>query len=262
MKEDKFGNDGKGLESSWKRNSIINPRVLLILQHNQFTDMHRDLLKEAFKKAQKETGSDMVTHLSKHISDFIIEDSKEPYGERILRDNYNKIIKSSEEKINLRAHAADSLSHYLGYENYIEFVGKNKSKNQLEEHKPKTLKYRNTIVIGFIFILLISIIMYNYVTRQRWMVWNEDHYVEINFDVTSYDVNQIKAFKGERIAYFKKVTPPCNYPFFNENGRVIIWYGKNKGKELEYFTALGLHPETGKTLKPITQYMIDKHICK
>ena len=30
---------------------------------------------------------------------------------------------------------------------------------------------------------------------------------------------------------------------------------------LQYFTALGLHPETGKTLKPITQYMIDKYIC-
>ena len=93
------------------------------------------------------------------------------------------------------------------------------------------------------------------------MVWNEDHYVEVNFDVRTYDVKQIKAFKEERITYFKKVTPACDYSFFNDNGSVRIWYGKNPEKELEYFTALGLHPETGITLKPITQYMINKHIC-
>jgi hypothetical protein len=57
------------------------------------------------------------------------------------------------------------------------------------------------------------------------------------------------------------VTPNCEDEFFNEDGSVKLWYGKNKNKDLEYFTALGLHPETGKTLKPITQYMIDKYIC-
>ena len=93
------------------------------------------------------------------------------------------------------------------------------------------------------------------------MVWQEDHYVEVDFDVKKYNVNQLKVYKPERIAHFKKINPPCGYDFFNENGNARLWYGKTKDKELGYFTALGLHPETGKTLKPITQYMIDKHIC-
>ena len=45
------------------------------------------------------------------------------------------------------------------------------------------------------------------------------------------------------------------------DGSERLWYGKNKNKELEYFTAFGKHPETGKTLKPITKYMIAKYIC-
>ena len=40
----------------------------------------------------------------------------------------------------------------------------------------------------------------------------------------------------------------------------LILYGKNAAKEYEYFTHPGLHPETGKTLKPISRYIIKKYI--
>ncbi|WP_435682498.1 hypothetical protein [Nonlabens sp.] len=53
----------------------------------------------------------------------------------------------------------------------------------------------------------------------------------------------------------------CDTVFFKSDNSVRFWYGKNKKKEIEYFTDLGLHPETGKTLKPITGYMIEKYIC-
>ena len=36
--------------------------------------------------------------------------------------------------------------------------------------------------------------------------------------------------------------------------------GRIGGKEYEFFTSLGYHPETGDPLKPITQYMIRKYI--
>jgi len=29
---------------------------------------------------------------------------------------------------------------------------------------------------------------------------------------------------------------------------------------LEYFTAPGIHPQNGKTLKPVTSYIIDKYL--
>ncbi len=93
------------------------------------------------------------------------------------------------------------------------------------------------------------------------MIWQHDHYEEVDFDTEKYKVNQLKILKEERIDFFKKVTPTCDYSFFNKDGSRRIWYGKNRNKDLEYFTALGLHPQTGKTLKPITKYIIDKYLC-
>jgi hypothetical protein len=223
--------------------------------------MHRKLVSEAFKKAKKETGSERVTHLAQYLSDYIVEDSKEPYGERILRDNYNKLVKNADEKIYLREHAAESLSHFLGFTSFADFIQNNQS---LETHirtQPTNFIKQNKLVLIISVVLIAGLLIYSSATRQKWMVWEDDHYIEVEFDPEKYKVNQLKIFKEERIQFFKKVIPSCNDTFFNEDGSVKLWYGKNKNKDLEYFTALGLHPETGKTLKPITQYMIDKYIC-
>nr|WP_321222415.1 hypothetical protein [uncultured Psychroserpens sp.] len=83
-------------------------------------------------------------------------------------------------------------------------------------------------------------------------------YIKVDFDTENYKVKQLKLYKEERIKFFKKFSCDClETPFFKDNVSNIIWYGKNKNKELEYFTDLWRHPETGKTLKPITQYMIN-----
>ena len=130
----------------------------------------------------------------------------------------------------------------------------------------RTMSATNKILlyIGVVMLIAFVSISTKHIIKNetRWMVWQEDHYVEVEFDTEKHKVNQLKLYKEDRINLFKKITPVCDSTkFFNEDGSVNIWYGKNRNKELEYFTALGLHPETGKTLKPITQYMIDKYIC-
>lgn len=222
--------------------------------------MNNKLLLKAFEKAKKEVNSESVTPRAKVLSDYITEDSKEPYGERILREKYNRLNKTPESTIVLKKHVEHSLSHYLGYDDYPDFV-----KNNLEEnHITKNFFDRKKIIVTIILLIIVTVavLIYNYMNRQRYMVWNEDHYIEVNLDVNKYNLNQLKLYKEERISDFKKVKPNCDYEFFNKDGTVNIWYGKNKQKELEFFTALGLHPETGKTLKPITSYMINKYLCK
>ena len=130
----------------------------------------------------------------------------------------------------------------------------------------RTMSATNKILlyIGVVMLIAFGSISTKHILKNetRWMVWQEDHYVEVEFDTEKHKVNQLKLYKEDRINLFKKIIPVCDSTkFFNEDGSVNIWYGKNRNKELEYFTALGLHPETGKTLKPITQYMIDKYIC-
>ena len=120
------------------------------------------------------------------------------------------------------------------------------------------------LFIGGIMFIACTSLVTNHILKEetRWMVWHEDHYIEVDFDSEKYKMNQLKLLKEERIELFKKILPICGETtFFNGDGSVAIWYGKNKDKTLEYFTALGLHPETGKTLKPITGYMIEKYIC-
>ncbi len=94
------------------------------------------------------------------------------------------------------------------------------------------------------------------------MVWEKSQYVEVKFDTKKYSLGQIKLYNEDRVKHFKKVDVDCNTEFFDSNEKVKIWYGKNKKKTLEYFSALGLHPETSKTLNPITPYMIRKYICE
>jgi len=45
------------------------------------------------------------------------------------------------------------------------------------------------------------------------------------------------------------------------NGTPKIFYGKNKKGNYQWFTDLAKHPETGNSLKPIMEYMIEKYIC-
>ena len=59
---------------------------------------------------------------------------------------------------------------------------------------------------------------------------------------------------------FKKVHKDSIAQFFSADGSPLIWYGKNPEGEYEYFTDLDRHPETGKSLKEITQYIIEHHI--
>ncbi len=225
--------------------------------------MHRKLLIQAFQKAKDDIQTDKVSPRAQLLSDFIFEDSNEQYGEKSLRGKYNLIINDSEAKIRLKKHVEEALSHYLGYKDYPTFLAANKTNELDEGGKMKILWSKNKITIIVSLIIITSIIIYNSLTRQRWMIWQEDHYVEVKFDLEKYNVNQLKVYKEERIEFFKKINnPTCSYDFFNEDGSVRVWYGKNNDKELECFTSFGLHPETGKTLKPITDYMIHKYLCK
>jgi hypothetical protein len=222
--------------------------------------MHNTLLIDAFKKAEKEIGSDKALPRAQHLSDYIFEDSKEQYGEKSLRIKYKAISDGSKKPIRLMKHVEEALSHYLGYEDYAAFVYQNKEIEKNDGHTFIGFLKKNKIALTIALVIIASLFIYSSATKQRWMVWQDHQYIEVNFDVKTYKVNQMKLYKEERIESFKKIKTDSSTVFFNDDGSVNIWYGKNNKKELEYFSDLGLHPETAKTLKPITRYMINKHI--
>ena len=221
---------------------------------------HEKLLTEAFNKAKKEEGFTSKSHVTQFLSDYIQEDSGQPYGERILRIHHNKIIANKNETIELKQFAAESLINYLGYKTDNEFIKKETQtlkKINLNFYKKHRIKLLSVLVV-FITILVVALFTFD---NQRWMVWNKTHYTEVAFDLKKHDINQIKKYNETRIKYFEKINPDCNTVFFKDNNLENLWYGKNYNKTLDFFTSEGLHPQTGKTLKPITRYMIKKYIC-
>jgi len=225
--------------------------------------MHRKLLINAYEKAKKEQGLIKKTHVTEFLSEYITNQTKEPYGEKIIRINYNKAISSTNEKVELKSFAAESLCHYLGDKTYLEYLAEAKrdklqveTKSFFKKNRLRILFITLVIIIGIIIVRTIAL------NSQRWMIWEEDHYIEVEFDTEKYSITDLKLYKEERIEKFKKIEPNCNTIFFKSNGTENLWYGKNKNKKLDFFTSFGLHPETGKTLKPITNYMIEKYICK
>lgn len=92
--------------------------------------------------------------------------------------------------------------------------------------------------------------------RGSCMYWHDDHYepVACNQKVPNARVIALDTMK---LKNFRKITRPDTITY-QAIGKV--WYSKING-ELEYYTSNGEHPVVfGRHLKPITAYIIDKHI--
>ena len=96
------------------------------------------------------------------------------------------------------------------------------------------------------------------------MVWRGDHYEEADCNDT-----QIQSFTGsydvipmdkETFKYMKKIKVTDTTAYYNPDGSPCVWYGKSANKEYEFFSYPGKHPETGKSLKDISNYIINKYV--
>lgn len=235
--------------------------------------MHKELIIKAFKKAEEERVKSgdkkpSLVNISEDISDFIYEIEGFRLGERSFRDYRKDVLKlkNNNEDINInQIKVVQGLYKYLGFNSYEDFAsslnsnGNNENDLRITQKLPELFNKYWIIVVSAIF--LIAVLIINSINHQKWMVWDEDHYIEVKFDTEKYDIGELKLYKKDRIDNFKKIITDCNTTFYNENGSVMVWYGKNLRGELEYFNSLGLHPNTSKTLKPITTYIINKYIC-
>ncbi len=239
--------------------------------------MHNRLIIECFEKALKQEEELGNLHPSKSrlatvLSDYIEAHQNFQFGERRLRDYYNEALADTQVEIK-QPTVLNGLASFLGYEDYTDFVlrlkGNKKdlhlpeSENQVVESlriKSFLKSHKVSIAITVISAVVIFLLMAS--KQQRWMKWEENNYVETSFDADKLSKGELKAYKEDRIASFKLLKPECDTQFFNQDGSVRVWYSKNKDGSLDYFSDYGLHPKTGKTLKPITKYIIEKYICQ
>ena len=89
---------------------------------------------------------------------------------------------------------------------------------------------------------------------QDCMYWNNEKYIPIYCDeiILNHHVEQ----QNDELMKLQKITRADTLNAENSLGKV--WYDKSNNK-VEFFTNYGVNPETGKTLKKATKYIIEKY---
>ncbi|HEY0091818.1 MAG TPA: hypothetical protein VGB43_04955 [Flavobacterium sp.] len=138
---------------------------------------------------------------------------------------------------------------------------------RIDENSVGQSKRKKTITVAVI-ITAIAIfsgygIKSKYFPAKECMEWRVDHYEEVlcddavnQFAATAESVPKNLKVMGE----MKKIQPTAETVFFR-HGKPVVWYCK-QNRTVEFFTAAGNHPVSGKQLKPITQYMVKKYVLK
>jgi len=222
--------------------------------------MYKEVVIKSFEKGKSEIlGKTTKTQIAEHISIVLLNEYKIQVSGRTLRNLYDEAINISEKKdISISSNYIHELCRYLGYKDYNCVI-----KDSNVDSKNKVILYikKHWFIILICFVTLSSSIGFVNYNPQRWMIWDGNKYVEVNFDSKKYTLNQLKLLDKEKIKNFYKTIPNCQTSFFTEDGIEKLWYSKSKNGDLECYSSLGKHPKTGKTLKPISRYMIKKYIC-
>ncbi len=139
-----------------------------------------------------------------------------------------------------------------------------KSINLEDKTQPFLVNFYFRTIVFFIFItMVLGFIIYRNLSEKKCMIWNSNHYISIDCDNLKQGIiqNNPIALDPNDLENFKKINVTKLTVFF-KNGQPCVWYGKSFSGKYEFFTSCGLHPETGKTLKPISKYIIDKYVVE
>jgi hypothetical protein len=236
------------MEKPRKRNSMSVPSLICSFNNQKHGIMHKKIILNVFAKAEKESGLKTKTQIATYIANELEKHHNITISDRAIRNHYND-AKSNTIRHQMSPYIIDALCQYLGFENLKEYT----LKNEKRSIKSGWSKNKGKVAMGSLLIVASYLGVETF--DKDCMTWVNNHYQKENCD----KANTIP-LDNSLINNFKKVVPDSNYPFFKENGQANLWYGKSINGNYEYFTSFGLHPNTGKTLKAITPYIIKTHI--
>lgn len=211
-------------------------------------------LQDVFNKAKIESGEKSLRKWAEYLADYLSEEVKYPLSVKTLERYYNADTEPNIEKKN-------KLAVFLGYKNYLEYL-KSQQNDCVDQKKFGRVKTNNReksnrslwVLIGATVIVMVAGYVAHILNTGNCMIWIEDHY-----ETTSCEG---KAGETKKIPYllenFRQIEVSDTTTFF-KNGKPVVWYDK-KEEKLYFFSVPGINPETGKTVKEITEYMIKKYV--
>ena len=214
----------------------------------------KEIVEKVFQKAKTECPKHSRYALSNHIAETTSISS------RTIERLYDKYLEKKGSVGEQNEHTINDLCKYLNFDSYGDYVKQN-PKGKISTDVNIVGAKKNWKVIAAISLIVVVGLILGLSEKSKitaCMVWKVDHY-EIADCAVSYKEN-IVPLDEVRLNTFKKVEVDLTTDFFDETTqKPLIWYHKS-GKQIEYFTAPGLHPVNGKTLKAITEYMANKTV--
>ncbi|MBE8726879.1 hypothetical protein [Flavobacterium hungaricum] len=124
---------------------------------------------------------------------------------------------------------------------------------------PKKMKY----ALVFAALLFVSGIIYFALPQKHCMQWSEDHYelVDCDLKVEGFAASNPVELLDESLINLKKIKVCDTTQYFDKNGNAVIWYAKT-ANGIDFFDGHGRHPESNNSLRPVTQYIINKYVKK
>lgn len=133
--------------------------------------------------------------------------------------------------------------------------------NQEKIANPKFSLKKATIGFGILTIIFsTAIYLYVHLNHKDCLEWKNDRYIEVDCNAGSngFINTNTKIGFDENLLKIRKINPTDTTSYF-KNGKATIWYCKDNDGNIELFNTPGYHPVTNKTLKPITEYIINKY---
>lgn len=221
-----------------------------------------EIVRKVYRKAKEACASAAKNALTKHVEEAVFEEYRMNISYKTVERAFDKYIDGKKIGSPL-AESVDLFCKYLGFEGYQNYISNRKRK--------RILTISITIAFGAVLTMLSILrnelpVGFNHksisTNANECITWADSLYVTVPCDTgplssfgTKIESEKVVAFRNMR-----KIMVNASYQFFNENGEPLIWYYKNEEGEIEYFTAPGLHPANGETLKKITPYIIEKYV--
>lgn len=228
-----------------------------ITMKNFFSVKEKEGLRKAIEKCEisrfrpirsfllGEKNSDDITRID--MAAILVDFNPRPFHSYF--SNKGKEIKIEKEPLQnskgKKEEAVPSLVSEVGRE--LKFF---KRKSILDRYKKELTKVAVLCSVGIAVVILLP--------KKECMQWSSNHYEVVDCSTESSNFLDPRIPINKERLGLKKLDPKTLKTYF-ENGQPSVWYAKIDGK-IELFNQPGLHPTTGKTLKPITRYIINKYV--
>lgn len=242
-----------------------------------------EIVKKVYQRANANCVSSAKNALAIHVEDEIFRNHKKKISYRTVERAFERHVFNDKTISERSPESIDLFCKYLGFENFIDYV---KSHPIIAEPLPKDhRKWKLIIKISLVFGAVFTTVLFfkeelfpypktdgkkiektneviNSALDTDCMTWADSLYVVVSCDkspLSKYGT-QVKPLDKRELKNMRRVEVTAAYDFFTVTGKPRIWYYKNDEDLYEYFTAPGLHPINGETLKKITPYIIHRYV--